>query len=571
MKHFLNGVEISPRNRESIGLVSDFTDRPDELQVNIDSVVLPREALTIIQNHIASQGPFEGIPYEIEFNSSISLEYYVDLTESATFRDHEIEVKIKKRKGNDHFFDRADGVTFELMASKGVVFPTFDVPYLIVKDNIVETALTLGISLYVMTKESIQAVKDLAVAIADLAEAVTPVATVPPLPPPGAIVALSIKVAAQLVYTAAVLLATIKLAQQLFELLFPKIRYYKACKVKDLLIAGCNYLGYTFESTILDSMSGLTLLPVPLVKEKKSIFDYIQNDLNFSFTKGYPSASDSTPTIGSLIRAMEDFFNGRTRVNNGVVRLERRDYWQNITSQVIDPALKLQNERSDEYILNTDEAWKRYYIHYQVDYADIHTVDLFDPTDAEYSTEALSPINADLVTIKGLRDVQIPFALGVRKNNLNFIEKLAKGLFEFIDQLTAVFGGNTNFAGQINNRIGCIQISQQYYSTSKLLYTIAGKQPLNYLDLMSASALWNKYHYIEQIQINDFEVRNEVRLRLSVSEFVSLLNNNFVEIDGEVCEILRIEFIDEKSNALISYKKPSDYALGKVETLTINE
>ena len=44
MKHFLNGVEISPRNRDSIGVVSDFTGNPDFLSINVDTIILPREA-----------------------------------------------------------------------------------------------------------------------------------------------------------------------------------------------------------------------------------------------------------------------------------------------------------------------------------------------------------------------------------------------------------------------------------------------------------------------------------------------------------------------------------------------
>jgi hypothetical protein len=31
MKHFLNGVEIAPRNLESIGVISNFTGDPEEL------------------------------------------------------------------------------------------------------------------------------------------------------------------------------------------------------------------------------------------------------------------------------------------------------------------------------------------------------------------------------------------------------------------------------------------------------------------------------------------------------------------------------------------------------------
>lgn len=571
MRHFLNDIEIAPRNLIEIGVISDFTDRPSELELNVDKLVLPREGMTIIQQHIASQGVFEGIPYRVEMQPGISIEYFVDLTEEAIFRSYEIEVKIKKRKGKDQFFERADGTSFELMAKKGVQFDFIDVPYIIVKDNLVEVGLSLGISIFVMTKELIQAIKDLAASISALIQAVTPNATVPPLPPLGAILSLVVVVLAQLAYTIAILIALLKLAQQFFELIFPKVRYFKASKVKELILKGCQYLGFGFDSTLLNSISGLTVLPVPLVKEKKSIFDYIQNDLNFAFTKGYPTAQDTTPLLGDLIRAVERQFNAKTRVINGVVYIERRDFWQNLSSNMILPALALQDPRQDEYILNTNEVWKRYYIRYQLDYSDVHTLDFYDPTDAEYSTEPANVINADLVSIKGLDEVIIPFALGVRKNGLNWLEKLAKGFFEIIDGLTGLFGGGTNYAGQIQNRIGVLVVSQQFYSITKLLYTIGGKQPANYEQYLAAKYLWSKYHYINQIQLNDYLIRSDIQTAISPTDFINLLNNNYADVNGTVVEVLRIEWIDEKSMAKITYKEPFDYADGKVTTLVINE
>jgi hypothetical protein len=53
-------------------------------------------------------------------------------------------------------------------------------------------------------------------------------------------------------------------------------------------------------------------------------------------------------------------------------------------------------------------------------------------------------------------------------------------------------------------------------------------------------------------------------------DFVTLLNNNYAEIGGVNCEILQLEWIDEKSLATITYRIPDNYAAGKVTTLTIN-
>jgi hypothetical protein len=571
MRHFLNDIEIAPRNLQDIGFISDWSGRPAELQLNVDKIVLPREGKEIIEAHVQQLGVFEGIPYRVEMAPGLSVQYYVDLTEEAIYRDHEIEVKIKQRLGMDSFWEKANGTSFELMRNRGVVFNFIKVPYVIIKDDQVALGLSLGVSLYVMTQQSINAIQATVELTASFIQAVTPNATVPPLPPLGAILALAVQLAAQIAFTVAVLLATVKLAQQFFELLFPKVRYYDACKVKELISKGCQYLGYTFTSTLLDSLPGLTILPVPLVKQKNSIFDYIQNDLNFAFTKGYPTAQDTTPTLGALIEAIETQFNAKTKILNGAVQLERRDYWQGVTPNQIVPALVVQDERIDEYTLNTDEIWKRYYIHYQVDYADIHTLDFYDPTDAEYSTEPTTIVNADLVSIKGLNDVNIPFALGVRKGNLNWLEKTAKALFSLIDAVTGIFGGGTNFAGQIQSRIGVLQIGQQFFGVSKMLYVGSdGKQPAGYVNKISARRIYENFHSINQIQNNDFEIRKSVRCAITNIDFVNLLNNNYADVNGELVEVLRVEFLDETCYAEITYKAPRDYADGKVITLQIN-
>jgi hypothetical protein len=571
MRHFLNDIEIAPRNLQDIGFISDWSGRPAELQLNVDKIVLPREGKEIIEAHVQQLGVFEGIPYRVEMAPGLSVQYYVDLTEEAIYRDHEIEVKIKQRLGMDSFWEQANGTSFELMRNRGVVFNFIKVPYVIIKDDQVALGLTLGVSLYVMTQQTINAIQQTAALTAAFIQAVTPNATIPPLPPLGAILALAIQLAAQIAYTAALLIATVKLAQQFFELIFPKVRYYDACKVKELISKGCQYLGYTFSSTLLDSLPGLTILPVPLVKQKGSILDYLQNDLNFAFTKGYPTAQDTTPTLGALIEAIETQFNAKTKILNGAVQLERRDYWQGVTPNQIVPALVVQDERIDEYTLNTDEIWKRYYIHYQVDYADFHTLDFYDPTDAEYSTEPTTIVNADLVSIKGLNDVNIPFALGVRKGNLNFIEKTAKLLFSLIDAVTGIFGGGTNFAGQIQSRVGVLQIGQQFFGVSKMLYLGSdGKQVVGYINKISARRIYENFHSINQIQNNDFEIRKSVRCAITNLDFVNLLNNNYADVNGELVEVLRVEFLDETCYAEITYKAPRDYADGKVITLQIN-
>lgn len=571
MRHYINGIEVTPRNIGKIGIRSVFTNRIDELSSDVDSISLALEDYNnIIKPHIINVGFFEGLPYDMVMNSGVTLNYYINFKETPIFRDYDVELKLKKRGGSDQFWDNANSTSFELISSKGYGFSTFDVPYIIVKDNQAEMAISLAITLYLMVKEAIEATKQLISSISDLIGSITPNVGLGVTFDIGDIITTVIKVIFQIAYLALLLTAIVNLSKQLFELLFPKIRYFSACKAKELLTVGCAFLGYNFSSTLLDSLSGLTVLPKPLKKQSKKWFDFNQNDLNLAFNKGYPTASDTIPTVGRALEVFRNAVNGRVRIIGNTVHLERRDYWASVSQNQLVPSLVLQDTRQDEYTVNTDEAWKRYFIAYQSDISDLHTYDNFEGVDAEYSAEPVSVTNQDLVSITGLVEVNIPFALGARKNSLNWLEELAKALFKQIDSVINTFGGNSSLVSKIQNRIGVLMISQQYFNTTKLLYTVAGKQPADYLTKIRASALWDQFHSINRIEVNGFKIREGVPISVTDEDFVSLIDNNYFDANGVMMEIDEFDYIEDDFKITAKYREPYNYAQGKIQTLQIN-
>lgn len=587
MRHYINGVEVTPRNRTEIGVVSDFSGNPEVLSLNVDSVILPREAKDIIDLHIASFGLFQAIPYKVTMDGGISLEYFIDLTDDIKVRQHEFEVKLKRRRYLDDFRSQADGLSFEYLASQwpALQYKIRTVPYFIVKDNQAEQTLQLAIASYVMTRELISAIRDTSTAIANLVEAATPITGLSPAGPVisynwGAIIRASLIAAAQIVYTAALLVAVIKLGTQLLFTLFPPKRNLLGISFNNLLKEACQYLGYSYASaTIADDW---VICPVPLTRGTDSIFDQVVSLLSPAYNKGYPSSSDSTPTLGSFIEALETMFNARLLVSNGLVRIERRDWLQNQSTATPIPSLSLQGERDDEYTYQTtnSEIWKRYYIHYQVDFTDLHTCEqeMYNAHDAEYSTELTQPIaDPNLNLVRGLNDVSVPFALARRKDKLTIVEVLGKALLSVVDAISGIFGGGTSFVAQINSRKDAIRISQQYFAVTKVMWAKEGQfatggyvQAPDYLDYCSASALWDNFHNINAIQSNDWILFENVRVRLTAQDFVTLQSNNFVLMDGELVEILKIEWVDEKSWAQVSYRKRGYWANGKTNVIKIN-
>ena len=182
----------------------------------------------------------------------------------------------------------------------------------------------------------------------------------------------------------------------------------------------------------------------------------------------------------------------------------------------------------------------------------------------------MSAVNLNYVKIQGNVNINIPFALGARKNDLNWLENFVLSVFQFIDSLLDIFGVNSSLASSIENSIGVMIISQQYFQTTKLLYLVGTKQPENYLTKIGANAIYQKYHAINQIENNGYLIRENVIFDISQNDLVNLLNNNFVIIEGLVCELMEFEYIEENSKLIATYKEPNNYAQGKVKTILIN-
>jgi len=160
MRHFINGVEITPRNIESIGFVSNWTDSTSmsdkdhkDLSLNVDTIILPNEGKREVENWLASMGSFAGIPYQVQMSNGTKIDYYVDLTEQPIYKDYEVEVKIKRLKNQDNFYEQAQGSSFDYLSfTKKATFTYIDVPYIIVPQNQIEMGLTLSLSIFVMVQ-----------------------------------------------------------------------------------------------------------------------------------------------------------------------------------------------------------------------------------------------------------------------------------------------------------------------------------------------------------------------------------------------------------------------------------
>lgn len=565
MKYYFDGgVEFRPKNADNIGVKFDWTRDILEGELNTDAIILgdtpENPAKSFVLNHYRTLGAFQGIPITIEIGS-VSVDYYIDLTDQPKLSgdgDDPIEVKIKRRKAVDYFKQQANGLTFELLNTTHPI-DTFKIPYLIVRDNQVELSITLSIATYNLTKALIEGVRDLVEAITEVIRATTPNAGIPPSIDTGDIIAAVLLATARIIYIAALLIALIKIAKDIIELVFPPVKEFKVSTVNELLKKGCAKLGYNFLSTVSE-FHNMTILPKPVLCPKEGVFKKIFTFDSGLRTKGFPTGigGDSVTTVGGLVDFGLDWCNGRLRIKGNNVYIERRDHWRINSGINIKNTLNIQASRVNQYTINTGESWKRYFLQWQLDPMDAHTFDDVTGIYSEHSTEPITVPESDLTLIKGLVPKKFPFAFGSRKDGLNFIEKAFLPFAGLADGVVNLFGGSSNLVSGINGRVGVLQISSQYFGQTKMLYIVGTKQPENFRDIIGAEQSYQKYHVINQVKEN-FKDIFSTEIPFSTKNLETLLDSNYVnDIDGEPLEILTFEFINDSKMAAIKYAKLSD-------------
>jgi len=543
MKHFINGTEVTPRNLEDIGISVDFSKDVQQESINIDNVIIPMVGRDIIMNHLNTIGISEGIPYEISFGTK-KLPYYIDLVESLKIRTNEVEVKIKQRYAHDNFIENAESLTFDFLNSKKKI-TVYDAKYRIIQQEPLFKAIVVTTTIYATARTIQDQIRE----VSKTTKEFTSTITFAPFAVQGKAFEAGLQLVIQIAYLVILVIQIKKLAQELKELIFPKTRLYKACKVIDLMKAGCEHLGYTFKSSILEKeYKNLAIVSTPQNKGKKGILDYLESDLNFAFNTGYPTISDSTPTLGSLIKAMQTMFNAKIKVRNKVVEFERWDYWLSQSQGSLNLGLPLQDDAVDEFEIDTERIYKRYLIQYQTDFSDMTTLDNYPNTASEYSAERKTIINPDLNLLKGLTNANIPFAKAKRKTLVNWLEKKYLEMFKKID---STFG--TNYANT-KSPLGIMEVTSQYFSVSKLIL-VDNSGKLFDDEKISPTYLWNKFHVINDPNLYTWIIRRKVPTAMTEEEFLKLLDNNYAPINGKVSEIISVEYLPMQNKALIDYKQ----------------
>lgn len=545
--------EIQPVEREEIGFKSTFGTRPNVMQLSIDSVTLVNEDREEVYRWIyIQQGRFENIPVMIQSDTT-SYEYFLNL-KTCKFTEQSVSVSILPRKGHDHFFSRADSLSFEVVNALGggvLQNASIEVPYLIVRDNLALETLIVSLSIYSVSTEIARTVKALADVIADALDVVGT----------GVLTAVA-KGLALIAYLASLTIALISFINQLIKIIFPKLRYLNAIRDLDLIRLSVEYLGYTLQSSLLDGLKNWYTMPITITREENrpSFMELIADELaNTKFNYGYPTVQDTIPTLGQAISSIETMFNAETLVYDGVVRIETRATFIQNANAILPSVFNDQTLRENAFSFDIEEDWKRKVMSWSIDYSDAHTSDNFFKASAEYSSEPVQFLNNDLVEVQGFTDITFPFALAQIKRKLTRIESLVKGLLSIADALVNLFGGSGNFASKVQNRVGVVIISQDTFSITKKLYIPnpeTGKQITNFIDFLSPSYIYDTFHKDLELNVNSGRIYENMPFPCTEYEFNKFNQNKFVILgdSGQVVELLSGEFVYNQAQAVATFK-----------------
>lgn len=563
IRYFLDSLEANPANAGEIQYQFNFGDNRDkkQLELSVSSLIFEREDYTRVQDWRSTYGDYVGMPLDVKYTDGTTIKYLLDFTQDLVYKTRSIECKVVRYKGWDNFFDRAEGLAFQNSKINWVSSDFKSVDYLVIPEDQVARFISLSIAIFVLAKELAESIKRLSEAVTVFIKAVT-VVGLPPGPDWGAIIVAGIKLTVLTAYTIAITIALTNLIKQMIELIFPSLRQFKAISYKNLIKKGVEYLGFTLSSTLLDSMSGLTVLPKPTQKQDPTIFEKLFFEDTLAFTNGYPSASDTIPTLSLAINEFEKLTNAETRVVDGVVTIETSEFYENNSQQQILTTFNLQSEIQDSSSINAGDQYKRLVALYNTDSLDINTYDDNKGTVSEVSSEVLNSPNPDLELIKNYVELRMSFSRGTRKNKLNWLEKILKDLASAIDLFT---GGGAS--ALINNRKGVLQISSQYFTNTKLLYMNGSKLAKNQNDYIGTDKIIER-HSPASIVNNQKAVFKNMPLAMTESEMFGLLANNFVTLgSGEVIEVTGVAWSEYDAIANIDYTRKKNAV--NVETITL--
>jgi len=538
IKYFLNGVEVHPQNRDEIKFSVRNRDNKRNLGIELSTDVLTfvNEDYELVKTWLDNNGYSVGMPLTIQFGTVVTQEYFLNFLDQSFERNgFRVNVKIERRNATNHFFRDADNLIFQRVNWNDSDF--IDIDYQRMTQEQLIVYITLLLLFLTTSKALITSIQDIAEGVSDIQEASVPsVSAVGPVINTPLIISAVVKTLARAIKTTATLVSFIQISQQIIEVAVPPIRQFKGIKVKRLIEKSASFLGYNVQSDFLNEIEPLAILPVPVMNTEASLVKQIFAPQSLAFTKGYPWLKDKLQTLGAVISELEKIYNLQSQVENGTLILERESFFS-AQNNVPVPLYYNDQEGKTENRSHNGEVYKRRLLTFQVDPNDIFTFDDALGLSAENGLNAIGAPAQDLDLITGFNDIRTTYARGSGREEFTFVEKFLLQVAKVIDLFTS-----GNASQLIKNRLGCLQISEQYFSETKLLWMQGSRISKDNTKKLNARYILDEYH-----EKTDFaETIESLPVPMTLEEFIFYSNQFFVTLEnGEVARIISMNWDEQ--------------------------
>lgn len=545
------------------------------VSTNFDFV---RDEATTIINRVydgatGGLGILEAMPLEVELERNGVIEKpfsgYIDLTKDSLFNQELCKVNATERKSIEWLEEKADGFTFEYLKSIGIITSNDYkyIPYIVNSvPDYKESAIAI-LTAYVVYQQILDVIEKIKDIIVELTN-------------PSTLVSAIIKASLMGIYLATLIIAIVNLIKNIVKQLIQPVKYHACMNVKTLLEKGCRYLGISLSSSILTN----TIFSKAYIMPEKSANPLDAANQILGFTLPNPTQQEGfyKGTMGSLLRYLKDQFNAKLYIQNDVLYFERLDY--NLTpAQFVLPDIY-----QPDYKTNADEFKANYYTTFQTDTIDKNTLQEYNGTSYQVIFRPNIYQDEDLVMMKGLEEVRIPFALAKRKTDLTIPEQIVK---TFLDALSIVLNvvintmntlintvnnvtgivndiidafdligidipfslpsinniSPVNLGNIIENRINMMKLETDFTSVPKIfLMDLGASSRFNKLTTgnetyMSAEYLYQNYHYINNFlptsdkpNGNQYIIKEFNNVRFGFDQYQQVKNNNQVIVGDKI-------------------------------------
>lgn len=545
------------------------------VSTNFDFV---RDEATTIINRVyngatGGLGILEAMPLEVELERNGVIEKpfsgYIDLTKDSLFNQELCKVNATERKSIEWLEEKADGFTFEYLKSIGIITSN-DYKYIPYVVNSVpdykESAIAI-LTAYVVYQQILEVIEKIKDIIVELTN-------------PATLVSAIIKASLMGIYLATLIVAIVNLIKNIVNQLIQPVKYHACMNVKTLLEKGCQYLGISLSSSILTN----TIFSKAYIMPEKSANHLDSTNQILGFILPNPSQQEGfyKGTMGSLLRYLKEQFNAKLYIQNDVLYFERLDY--NLTpAQFVLPDIYQPN-----YKTNADEFKANYYTTFQTDTIDKNTLQEYTGTSYQVIFRPNIYQDEDLVMMKGLEEVRIPFALAKRKTDLTIPEQIVKTFLDalsiainvvintmniLINTVNNVIGivndivdafdliginipfslptinniSPVNLGNIIENRVNMMKLETDFTSVPKIfLMDLGASSKFNKLTTgnetyMSAEYLYQNYHYINNFlptsdkpNGNQHIIKEFNNVRFGFDQYQQVKNNNQVIVGDKI-------------------------------------